>query len=81
MNHDGTKQGFAVDALKKMSSMVSIPVIASGGAGQKKHFKEVFQNAQTEAALAASIFHYGEIAIPILKKYLDEEGVAVRRSV
>jgi len=80
MNHDGTKQGFAVEALKKMSSMVSIPVIASGGAGQKKHFKEVFQNAQTEAALAASIFHYGEIPIPILKKYLEEEGVAIRRS-
>ena len=79
MNHDGTKQGFAVEALKKMSAMVSIPVIASGGAGKVEHFREVFRETDTEAALAASIFHYNEIPIPILKKYLDEEGVAVRR--
>ncbi len=81
MNHDGTKNGYAVEALKRMAEEASIPVIASGGAGQVEHFKEVFHNTQTEAALAASIFHYGEIPIPILKKYLDEEGVAVRRSV
>ncbi len=81
MNHDGTKQGYAVEALKKMSAMVSIPVIASGGAGKEDHFKKVFQETDTEAALAASIFHYNEIPIPILKKYLDEEGVAIRRSV
>lgn len=81
MNHDGTKNGYAVEALKRMAEEVSIPVIASGGAGQVEHFKEVFQNTQAEAALAASIFHYNEIPIPILKKYLDEEGVAVRRSV
>jgi len=81
MNHDGTKQGFAVESLKKMSAMVSIPVIASGGAGKVEHFSEVFQETDTEAALAASIFHYNEIPIPILKKYLDEEGVAIRGSV
>lgn len=81
MNHDGTKNGYAVEALKRMAEEVSIPVIASGGAGQVEHFKEVFQNTQTEAALAASIFHYNEIPIPILKKYLDEDGVAIRRSV
>ena len=81
MNHDGTKQGFAVEALKKMSAMVSIPVIASGGAGKVEHFREVFRETDTEAALAASIFHYNEIPIPILKKYLDEEGVAIRGSV
>lgn len=78
MNHDGTKNGYAVEALKQMASDVSIPVIASGGAGEKVHFKELFEKSRTEAALAASIFHYGEIPVHSLKQYLAEEGVPVR---
>ncbi|MCF8231822.1 MAG: imidazole glycerol phosphate synthase subunit HisF [Bacteroidales bacterium] len=78
MNHDGTKNGYAVEALKRMAAEVSIPVIASGGAGQKIHFKEVFEKTEAEAALAASVFHYGEIPIPSLKKYLAGEGLPVR---
>jgi len=78
MNHDGTKNGYAVEALKQMALDVSIPVIASGGAGEKVHFKELFENSRAEAALAASIFHYGEIPVHSLKKYLAEEGVPVR---
>ena len=81
MNQDGTKNGYAVEALKRMAAEVSIPVIASGGAGQKVHFKEVFEKTETEAALAASIFHYGEIPLHSLKQYLAGEGVPVRRSV
>ena len=78
MNHDGTKNGYAVEALGRIASETSIPVIASGGAGEKVHFKELFENTEAEAALAASIFHYGEIPIPSLKKYLTGEGVPVR---
>ncbi|RME57337.1 MAG: imidazole glycerol phosphate synthase subunit HisF, partial [Candidatus Dadabacteria bacterium] len=78
MNHDGTKNGFAVDALAKLSSFLSIPVIASGGAGKKEHFTEVFQKGHADAALAASIFHFGEIPIPELKKYLHQNNIPVR---
>ena len=78
MNHDGTKQGFAVDALKTMSNLLTIPVIASGGGGKPEHFLEVFQNQAADAALAASIFHFGEVAIPELKDYLKTQKIAIR---
>jgi len=78
MDHDGTKAGFAIDALKEMNNRLSIPVIASGGAGKKVHFKEVFQEANADAALAASIFHFGEIPVPELKAYLQTENIPVR---
>jgi len=78
MDHDGTKQGFANEALSKMASLVNIPIIASGGAGNMDHFKEAFTFGRADAALAASIFHYGEIAIPELKKYLKEQDIAIR---
>lgn len=70
MNNDGTKNGFALDITKQLSLGLSIPVIASGGAGTMGHFKEVFEDAGADAALAASIFHYKEIEIGALKKYL-----------
>jgi imidazole glycerol-phosphate synthase subunit HisF len=70
MNNDGTKNGFAIDITKTLSESLSVPVIASGGAGTMEHFKEVFEDANADAALAASIFHYKEIGIPDLKKYL-----------
>lgn len=78
MNHDGTKAGFALDITKQLAEQLSIPVIASGGAGTARHFKEVFQDAKADAALAASVFHYGEIRIPELKKYLRNENVTIR---
>ena len=78
MDHDGVKQGFANEALAKMSTELSIPIIASGGAGKMEHFKDVFTNGKADAGLAASIFHYKEIAIPDLKSYLHEEGINVR---
>ena len=78
MNNDGTKAGFALDITEKVSASVNIPVIASGGAGTKKHFKTLFENTQASAGLAASIFHYGEIPIPELKKYLKNENIAIR---
>lgn len=78
MDHDGTKNGFAIDPLAKLNEMLSIPVIASGGAGKEQHFTEVFNVAKADAALAASIFHFGEISIAHLKKYLNEQGVAIR---
>jgi len=71
MNNDGTKNGFALDITATLSNSLPVPVIASGGAGTVEHFKEVFQNANADAALAASIFHYKEIEIPELKKYLQ----------
>lgn len=70
MNNDGTKNGFALDITARLSSGLPVPVIASGGAGTMQHFKEVFENANADAALAASIFHYNEIKIRDLKKYL-----------
>ncbi len=78
MNHDGTKQGFANEALARISKSVSIPVIASGGAGNMAHFYDTFTEGYADAALAASIFHFKEIAINDLKRYLDDKGVAMR---
>ena len=78
MNHDGVKQGFANDALAVLSESLSIPVIASGGAGTMEHFRDVFAEGKADAALAASIFHFHEIAIPDLKQYLKQQGVPVR---
>jgi len=78
MNHDGTKDGYACEALRTMSDQLSIPVIASGGAGEKEHFVEVFDKGCADAALAASIFHYNEIPIPELKSYLKQNNIIVR---
>jgi cyclase len=78
MNHDGTKNGYACEAIANLSEMLSIPVIASGGAGKKEHFKEVFTLGKADAALAASIFHYNEIPVPELKKYLLDNQIIVR---
>lgn len=78
MNHDGTKNGYACEALKELSSKLSIPVIASGGAGEKEHFVDVFENGKADAALAASIFHYNEIPLPDLKTYLKQNNIIVR---
>lgn len=78
MNHDGVKQGFANDALRVLSESLSIPVIASGGAGKMEHFKDVFTEGKADAALAASIFHFHEIAIPDLKNYLKGESIPMR---
>lgn len=78
MDHDGTKRGFANDTLVKLHEMLSIPVIASGGAGVKEHFVEAFVLGKADAALAASIFHFGEIRIPDLKEYLALRNIAIR---
>ncbi|MEQ8243812.1 imidazole glycerol phosphate synthase subunit HisF [Fulvivirga sp.] len=78
MNNDGTKQGFAVEALKRLSEVVSIPIIASGGAGTMEHFTKAFNEGKADAALAASIFHFGEIPIPKLKSYLKEQNILIR---
>ncbi len=78
MNHDGTKKGFAIDITRKLATSLPVPVIASGGGGTMEHFTEVFQEGKADAALAASIFHFGEIAIPELKKYLRQNHVVVR---
>jgi cyclase len=78
MNHDGTKQGFANEALRELSDTLSIPIIASGGAGRKEHFRDVFIQGHADAALAASVFHFGEIPVPELKQYLHAEGINVR---
>ena len=78
MNHDGTKNGFACEALRALSESLSIPVIASGGAGREEHFAEVFTQGKADAALAASIFHYNEIPVPQLKQYLREKKINVR---
>ncbi len=78
MNHDGVKNGFADEALRQLSDSLTIPVIASGGAGKKEHFRDTFVNGHSDAALAASVFHFGEIPIPELKKYLINEGINIR---
>ena len=78
MDHDGTKQGFANAALKKLSETVSVPVIASGGAGEMTHFVDTFVRGNADAALAASVFHFKEIGIPELKTYLDQHQIPVR---
>ena len=78
MYHDGSKQGFANEALARLSDELSIPIIASGGAGTKEHFLDVFQIGHADAALAASVFHFGEIPMRDLKLYLAANGIAVR---
>jgi len=78
MDHDGTKAGFAIDITKVISDAVSIPVIASGGAGNAQHFEDVFLADAADAALAASIFHFGEVPIPSLKSDLKNAGIPVR---
>lgn len=79
IDHDGVKTGYAVEALRELSETLSIPVIASGGAGKMEHFKDVFVEGKADAALAASIFHFGEVKIKDLKEYLRQEGVPVRK--
>ena len=79
MNHDGVKNGYANEALAALADRLSIPIIASGGAGAKEHFRDVFLEGKADAALAASVFHFGEIKIPDLKSYLCAQGVAMRR--
>ena len=78
MNHDGTKNGFANDALAQLSESLTSPIIASGGAGNMDHFVDVFSRGKADAGLAASIFHYKEIAIPDLKNYLHNKGINIR---
>jgi len=78
MDHDGTKAGFANVLTSQISHSISIPVIASGGAGAMEHFTDVFTKGAADAALAASIFHFKEIGIPELKYYLSEQGVRIR---
>lgn len=79
MTHDGVKTGYANNALAMLNSLLNIPVIASGGAGKQEHFKDVFQIGKADAALAASVFHFGEILIPELKNYLEQENICVRK--
>ncbi|MCR5313042.1 MAG: imidazole glycerol phosphate synthase subunit HisF [Bacteroidaceae bacterium] len=78
MNHDGVKQGFANAALRRLSDSLTIPVIASGGAGTMQHFHDTFVDGHSDAALAASVFHFGEIPIPQLKQYLNNKGISIR---
>ncbi len=78
MDHDGTKKGFAVDLIKSLAQTFPVPVIASGGGGDMAHFSEIFREGKADAALAASIFHFREIKIPDLKKYLQKDGINVR---
>lgn len=78
MDHDGTKNGFAVDPLQKLNGLLNIPVIASGGAGNPFHFAAAFTLGKADAALAASVFHFGEIGIRDLKKYLKKNQLPVR---
>ncbi len=78
MNNDGTKAGFALDITKQISENVSVPVIASGGAGTMQHFSDVFNETKATGALAASVFHYGQIPIPTFKQFLNEQNISVR---
>lgn len=78
MNHDGVKIGYANEALARLADILTIPVIASGGAGAKEHFRDAFTLGKSDAALAASVFHFGEIPIPELKQYLSREGISIR---
>ena len=78
MTHDGVKDGYANDALATLADTLHIPVIASGGAGKMEHFRDTFSNGKADAALAASVFHFGEIRIGDLKQYLKDEGINVR---
>ncbi len=78
MNHDGVKEGYANEALATLADALSIPIIASGGAGKMEHFRDAFKIGHADAALAASVFHFGEIPIQQLKSYLHHEGIVVR---
>jgi cyclase len=78
MNHDGTKSGFANVALNQLSASLTIPIIASGGAGTMEHFEKAFSDGQADAALAASVFHFAEIPLADLKEYLKQKNIAVR---
>ena len=78
MDHDGVKQGFANEALAMLADTLPIPIIASGGAGKREHFRDAFTMGHADAALAASVFHFGEIPIPELKQWLYNEGLTVR---
>ena len=78
MNKDGTKAGFANEALAKLSTELNIPIIASGGAGTVQHFVDTFKMGKSDAALAASVFHFGEIAILDLKQALEQHDIAIR---
>ncbi len=78
MDHDGVKAGYANQALSQLAGMISIPIIASGGAGKPEHFKDAFLEGNADAALAASVFHFGEIKIPELKQYLCKHNINVR---
>ena len=78
MNTDGTKSGFAIEITKQLSELVNIPVIASGGAGTMQHFEDIFTETKATGALAASIFHFNEIAIPELKNYLKSKNLSIR---
>ncbi|NQU80805.1 MAG: imidazole glycerol phosphate synthase subunit HisF, partial [Bacteroidetes bacterium] len=76
--HDGTKDGFANETLAKISQLVNIPVIASGGAGNMQHFADVFKIGKADAALAASVFHFNEISIAELKRFLNNQDINMR---
>ena len=78
MDGDGTKAGFKLDITKEVAELINIPVIASGGAGKMEHFSDVFTQTKASGGLAASIFHFGEIPIPTLKKYLKEQNIPIR---
>lgn len=78
MDHDGTKRGFAIELNQQICAAVNIPVIASGGAGKQEHFSELFEQTPISAALAASIFHFGEVPIPQLKNFLKTQNLPVR---
>ena len=78
MNKDGTKSGFALDITSRIADVVSVPVIASGGAGNPEHFFEVFTKTKATGALAASVFHFGELTIPLLKQYLSDQKISIR---
>jgi cyclase len=78
MDRDGTRQGFDNLLYAEMSRVVGVPVVASGGAGEPRHFLEAFTEGKADAALAASVFHYGNYPVPVVKEYLRREGVEVR---
>ena len=79
MTHDGVKNGYANSALARLNEMLNIPVIASGGAGKKEHFRDAFEIGKADAALAASVCHFGEISIGELKEYLEKENICIRK--
>ncbi len=81
MDHDGVKEGYANEALATLADRLSIPIIASGGAGTMQHFRDAFAVGHADAALAASVFHFGQISIAQLKQYLRDEGVCVRTNI